>query len=121
MIAAAVILAGGLGAGLRFVVGTALQHRLATELPWGTAVVNTAGAFMLGVVVGSGGVGPGTEVAAGFLAGFTTYSTWMIECVHLWTEGRRGRRRAVINSTVLLVVGLVAAFVGFAVGGRLLG
>jgi CrcB protein len=121
MTAAVVILAGGLGAGLRYVVGTAIQHRLATELPWGTAVVNTAGAFMLGVVVGSGGVGPGTEVAAGFLAGFTTYSTWMIECVHLWAEGRSGRRRVLIDATGLLVAGLVAAFAGFALGVRLLG
>lgn len=121
MTAAAVILAGGLGAGLRFLVGTALQQRLATELPWGTAVVNTAGAFLLGLVVGSGSVGPGTEVAAGFLAGFTTYSTWMIESVQLWAEGKTGRRRAVIDVVGLVAAGMLAAFAGFAVGGRLLG
>lgn len=121
MTAAAVILAGGLGAGLRLVVGTAVQRRLATALPWGTALVNTAGAFMLGMVAGSGGVGPGAEVAMGFLAGFTTYSTWMIECVHLWVEGRSGRRRALMNMAGLLITGLLAAFAGFALGDRLLG
>jgi CrcB protein len=113
------IVAGGLGAGSRLLAGSAIQSRLRSELPWGTAAVNTLGAFALGVVAGSEVAGVAFDVAAGFIAGFTTFSTWMIETVHLWIEGSGGRRRAAVNLVGVLVAALAAAAVGVSLGGRL--
>lgn len=116
MTAVAVVVAGGIGAGVRFLAGSAIQERLRTELPWGTAVVNTFGAFALGVVAGTGFDGLATDAVVGLLAGFTTYSTWMIECVHLWLEGGDGRRRSVVNLVGLLAAGVVAVALGHLLG-----
>lgn len=107
-----VALAGGVGAGARFLAGSSIQSRLKTEFPWGTALVNIVGSLLLGVVIGADLGGIRYEAATGFLAGFTTYSTWMIETVHLWSEGRSGRRRAIVNLVGVLAWALIAAAVG---------
>lgn len=58
-------------------------------LPWGTLAVNVAGAFLLGLVVyGTAAWGRLPDVtrlavATGFLASFTTYSTFAGETVAL--------------------------------------
>lgn len=119
MTALAVVIAGGLGAGLRFWVGLAIQRRLSTDLPWPTAIVNILGGLALGVILGTGADGGAAEVGTGLLAGFTTFSTWMIEAVYLWEEGRGGRRRAIIALVGLTTVGLLAAAVGFGFGSLL--
>ena len=111
-------IAGGIGAGARFLAGSSIQSRLRTEFPWGTAVVNAVGALLLGLVVGTGADGVEADAAAGLLAGFTTYSTWMIETVHLWVEGGDGRRRAGVNLVGNLVVALAAAGAGMWLGPR---
>jgi len=116
MTTAAVILAGGLGAGLRFLTGVTVQRRLSSDLPWGTAVVNLLGAFCLGVLVGTHTSGWGFDVVAGFLAGFTTFSTWMIETVHLWAEGRAGRVPALVNLAAVAALGVLVATLGWGVG-----
>ncbi|MEX0825397.1 MAG: CrcB family protein [Acidimicrobiia bacterium] len=115
----AVIAAGGLGAGLRFIMGATIQRRLATELPWPTAIVNTLGSLALGVILGTGSHGAAVDVTTGLIAGFTTFSTWMIEAVYLWEEGRGGRHRAVIALLGPTTVGLLAAAVGFGFGSLL--
>jgi len=112
-----VAVAGGMGAGARFLGGSAVHARLGSELPWGTATVNVLGAVLLGILAGSGATGGGFDVAAGFLAGFTTFSTWMIETVHLWLEGTGGRRRAAVNAVGMLAAALAAAAVGIWAGG----
>jgi CrcB protein len=116
MITTAVILAGGLGAGARFLTGVTIQTRLRSDLPWATAVVNLVGAFCLGVLVGTHASGWGIDVAAGFLAGFTTFSTWMIETVHLWAEGRDGRVPALVNLLGLAALGVLVATLGWGIG-----
>jgi len=116
MITAAVIVAGGLGAGLRFLTAVDVQRRLSSDLPWGTAVVNLVGAFLLGVLVGTHASGWGVDIAAGFLAGFTTFSTWMIETVHLWVEGRDGRVPALVNLAALAALGVLVATLGWGIG-----
>jgi CrcB protein len=117
----AVIVAGGLGAGLRYWAGLAIQRRLATELPWPTAVVNILGGLALGIILGTGADGDAVEVSIGTLAGFTTFSTWMIEAVYLWEEGRGGGHRAVIALLGLTAFGLLAAAAGVGLGTRVAG
>lgn len=116
MTATLVIVAGAIGASLRFVVAAVVQRALRTEWPWGTAVVNGIGAFLIGLVVGSD---PGTTVATvltGGLAGFTTFSTWMVEAAALWSEGGSGHGRALIDVLAPLAAGLAMTAAGLALG-----
>lgn len=89
MIAALTIAAGGLGALARHGVRQAVQVRLSTERPFGTAAANVIGSALLGALVGAGSDQEVLRVlGTGFLGGFTTFSTWMVEAWAL-TEGRR--------------------------------
>lgn len=72
-----VAIGGFLGAIARFWIG----HRLNKgSFPYGTLLVNVGGAFLLGLLVGSGIEGNGLLLCGtGFLGAFTTFSTWMLE------------------------------------------
>lgn len=48
----AVALAGGVGAALRFVVDGVVGDLVGRRWPWGIAVVNVSGSFLLGLVTG---------------------------------------------------------------------
>ena len=92
MTVAAAMLASGLGAAARFVLAGAVQQRTGSPWPWGTTVVNVTGALLLGLASGLYASGrlaadPFTVVGVGFLGGFTTFSTWMVESVLLGEEG----------------------------------
>jgi CrcB protein len=116
MTVALVIVAGSLGAVGRFLVAGFVQRRLATEWPWGTAVVNAIGAFVIGVAVGVDASPTVTRSVAGAVAGFTTFSTWMVEAAALWVEGRGGHVRAVVDVAVPLVAGVGLTVAGLALG-----
>jgi len=91
----AMTLAGSLGAYLRWRATLLLAPR-------GTLAVNLTGAFAAGVVTGAGvGATALLIVGTGFLGGYTTFSTWMVERTYLVTS---------------VVVGLAVATAGFALG-----
>jgi CrcB protein len=116
MTTAMVIAAGAFGAMARFVMAGAVQRTLATEWPWGTALVNSIGALGIGLVTGLDIGVAATAVIAGGLAGFTTFSTWVVEAAALWAEGDGGHRRALIDVVVPLVAGLALACAGLGMG-----
>ena len=90
--------AGSLGAYLRWQAA----RRLA---PRGTLFVNLTGAFAAGVVAGAGvGTTALLIVGTGFLGGYTTFSTWMVERTYLVSS---------------IVVGVGVATAGFALGSLL--
>jgi len=113
------IVAGGLGALARYVATGGVQRRLDSTLPWGTAIVNLTGAAVLGFLVGLGALSEPTMriIALGFLGGYTTFSTWMVESILLAEEGgTTGYRAGAINTIGLFVAGITAATIGFALG-----
>lgn len=116
MTAAIVIVTGAVGAVGRYLVADLVQRRFEPDLPAGTAVVNLAGSLLLGFVVGLGVDGDALAAAAGGLAGFTTYSTWMVEVVALASEGFEGRVRGVVGLFGMMAFGLVLALAGLALG-----
>lgn len=81
----------------------------------GTLLVNLAGAFALGVLTGAD-LSPDALLVAGtgLLGAFTTFSTWVHECVGLWQDGRR--RTATGLLVAALAGGLAAAALGRVVG-----
>ena len=115
----AVALAGGLGAGLRFVVDGAVRARLGDGFPWGTWLVNLSGSFALGVVTGlvASALLPddlGLVLGTGLAGGYTTFSTASVDTVRLAQQGRYGA--ALGNGVGMLVVAVVAAAAGYALG-----
>jgi CrcB protein len=104
--------AGAFGALTRYLLGGFVQERTRTDLPTGTFVVNVMGAFLLGLVVGIDDLGSTlTLTAAGFLGGFTTFSTWMFETVSLGVPPLR--LRALFNLALTLIGGLALAAAGY--------
>ncbi len=109
------LLAGALGAWARYEAAGWVQRRAASSWPWGTAVVNLAGAVALGLLVAAQQadfVGQGwlKVMGTGFCGAFTTFSTWMVETVHLTREaGMGGIRAGLINLLGQLVAGSLAA------------
>lgn len=106
---------GGCGALARFGLTLLVADRLHPHLPLGTMAVNVSGAFLLGLLVGTGLDGDARLVlGAGALGSYTTFSTWMLETQRVGEAGKR--RVAVVNVLLSIALGLAAAYLG-----RLLG
>jgi len=107
---------GGLGAATRYLVDLGIARLTGTRFPWGVMVINVTGSLALGFVVG---MLPGAAfvVGAGFLGGYTTFSTAMIDTVALWRDGER--RASVLNAVGMLLASVAAAAAGLALGSAL--
>lgn len=115
-------LAGGLGAGTRFVVDGLVRSRLRTALPVGTMAINVTGSFLLGLVAGAviaGAAPPELQTIAGtgFLGGYTTFSTASFETVRLIQSRRTGL--ALLNGVGTAVISIGAAAAGLALSSAL--
>ena len=110
-------LAGGVGAACRMVLDGLVKERVPVPFPLGTTVINVTGSFLLGVVTGlAAALGPwAAVVGTGLLGGYTTFSTASYETVRLAQGGRW--RAAVTNGFGMLVVSLLAAWLGLWAGG----
>jgi len=109
----------GLGAGagsvLRYEISRqmgrhmSLQHRSLITI--GTFAVNLSGAFLLGIVVAYSNEGLSWSLLAdGFLGGFTTFSTFMVEGVILIKGNQKMNAMVYFIATIFL--GIVAFFLG---------
>ena len=112
-----VIVAGGLGSGARYLIGQWAVNAIGPQFPIGTVIVNLTGCFALGAVAqlaGSGMLTPEARAAvgAGFLGGFTTYSSFNQETIAMFSSGATGA--AVLNVAVTLAGGLAAGLAGAA-------
>lgn len=106
---------GGLGAVARFGVDATVTSRRRGAFPWGILVVNLSGSFVLGLLVGMAANADVLFVAGtGFLGGYTTFSTWMVQTERLGDDERW--RLMALNWIVPMVAGLAAAGVGWALG-----
>lgn len=108
---AGVMLIGGIGSVLRFLVDRTVTRRLARPFPFGTLTVNISGAALLGFL---GGLALSREAAllagTAFVGAYTTFSTWMLETQRLGEERRIWAAAA--NLVVSVVLGIAAAFLG---------
>ena len=110
-----VSLAGGVGACARFWLDRGVQRALDSwgdpaGAKLGILVVNVIGCFLAGAAVErSRGLGD-VYKRQGFLGGFTTFSTALVDAVTLWADGFRGR-------SLVLALGTWAASWGAALAG----
>jgi CrcB protein len=106
---------GGLGAVTRLTVDKAISRRTRGAFPYGTLVVNTSGALLLGFLAGlTLPAHIALVVGTGFVGSYTTFSTWMFETHRLAEE--RQLWSALGNLVVSVVLGLSAALVGQTLG-----
>lgn len=115
---AGVVIVGGIGSVLRFVIDRAVARRVARTFPFGTLIVNISGAALLGFLAGLA-LSAEAALLAGtaFVGAYTTFSTWMLETQRLGEE--RQTWAALANIVVSVVLGLAAALLGQWVGERI--
>ena len=109
-------LGGFLGANARYLLQTWATNRWGPAFPYGTSLVNASGslviAFFLTLVTGRLAVSPETRlfVAAGFLGGFTTFSSFSYETFRLFEQGGWGA--AALNMAGNLILSLAGVLLG---------
>jgi CrcB protein len=110
-----VLVMGGFGAVMRFLVDRTVSKRISRAFPYGTLVVNVSGALLLGFV---SGLALSAHLAllfgTAFVGSYTTFSTWMLETQRLAEE--RQLRPAIANIVVSLAIGVAAAAAGMWIG-----
>lgn len=111
----AVAACGGLGAATRFAIDSAVLNRMHMSFPWVTFAINISGSFALGLLTAwlSGTFAAPAWVlllGAGFLGGYTTFSTTSCDTVRLLKERRFAA--SFLNLLGTLVAGVGAAALG---------
>lgn len=111
-----IVLFGVVGVLARYMTGLLFQRAWGTSFPFGTLAVNLLGSFVIGAVyvvateakLVSDDLRLGVMV--GFLGGFTTFSSYSIESLHLLEQGRLFHSLLYFVGSPLM--GLLACFGG---------
>lgn len=112
-----VAVGGAIGAVLRHLAGVLVAFGL-RPLPEATLLVNVVASLLLGVLVGAGASdGVLDLLGLGVCGALSTYSTFALELDRL--RGRGQRTIATEYALTTLVLGLGAAFLGYAAGAAL--
>lgn len=111
-------LGGAIGTGARYLVGLWAVQWLGMGFPYGTLLVNLAGAFLIGLIQQlAASVIPETTrlfLVVGVMGGMTTYSAFTYETVRLMALGAWGK--AWVNVVVTTGLCLVLCWLGIATG-----
>ena len=112
----AVGIGGFVGSVLRFVLGGWFTRLIGAGAAWGTLLVNVIGCLVIGLVAGvlvtrDASTEARLFVMVGLLGGFTTYSSFALDTLVFLQEGLVAR--SVVYVVLQVVVGLLAAWLGF--------
>ena len=105
-----IVIAGGLGALLRYVVGRTTINLGWSALPFGTLIANLVGCFLIGylswALVHRWQVSRDVQVVVltGFLGGFTTFSAFSLETIAMFEQGSGVRAIAYVSVKVVLCI-----------------
>jgi len=115
---------GFVGSALRFTTASWVQRLLPqSALPVGTLAVNVVGCLLIGLIAGVAdhrwelSHGIWLFMVVGVLGGFTTFSAFSHEVFMLGAGGHR--LHAMIHVATHLVLGIGAAWLGYAIATRL--
>ena len=115
----AVAIGAAAGGVSRYYLSYAIQSRAGAGVPGGTLVVNVTGSFLAGFVLAytqRNGHDDIVRIAlvTGFCGAYTTFSAFAVETLRLAEQ--QGAGAAALNVAANLVIGLVAAGAGIALG-----
>ena len=107
---------GALGAIVRYLIFVLATRLFGLNFPYGTLIVNIAGALMLGILIEA--LALRWDVSAelrlfmvvGFLGAFTTFSAFSMDTVVLYERGRLDLCALYVSASIVLSVG--ALFLG---------
>jgi CrcB protein len=111
-----IMVAGAIGAWLRYAVDGVVSQRTTGLFPWGTLVINVSGSLLLGflftVFTERAMIAPWvrSSITIGLLGAYTTFSTLSLESVQLIENRVYGL--ALVNALGSLAAGMLAASVG---------
>jgi CrcB protein len=113
------ILAGGIGAGLRYAITVAVPVKK-VGFPWAIFAVNAVGSFLVGLLtalLSTALLAPelGFVLVVGFCGGFTTMSTFAVESIERLRAGHW--IVAGLNIVGSTAIGLLAVGAGYILGG----
>ena len=111
----AVMLGGAVGALARYGIYLCIDKWTETHAPVATWVANLAGCLLIGFLapylnVGSVPLQWRLFILVGFLGSFTTFSTFSLETVVLWQEGKEGL--VLLNVVGSVVCGVALVWLG---------
>ena len=116
----AIALGGAFGAVARFASSQWIYGLLGRGFPYGTLFVNFIGSFVMGflAIVLIERLAAGPELRAflliGFLGSFTTFSTFSLETINLFSSGES--LKAFVNMLVSVFVCISACWLGIILG-----
>jgi CrcB protein len=113
------LLGGASGTLLRYLVSGWAHNMVNTTFPIGTLLVNLAGSFLIGLVWGlteEQSFSPSIRVFIfiGLFGGFTTFSTFSLETMHMFREGAYWP--AIVNILVSNIGGIILVIGGLFLG-----
>lgn len=118
-ILAAVAVGGAIGSVGRYLINAVWMPAAGPHaLPWGTLTVNVAGSFLYALVFAlltqyfPHGATLRVALLAGFLGGFTTFSSFSFETIRLFQEGQPAMAIVYVLASVLSC--LLAVWLGLA-------
>ncbi|MBT2188907.1 fluoride efflux transporter CrcB [Sphingobium nicotianae] len=111
-----VLIGGGIGAVLRYLLGMASLRLIGPGYPWGTLGANVIGGFVMGLVAGflamryQGASGEQIRLffAVGILGGFTTFSSFSLETMLMLERGDALGALGYVLVSVIASVGALA-------------
>lgn len=106
-----VALGGGVGSALRYMVSVWTRKAATADFPWATFIVNILGCLLIGLLIAWLGKQQGSQqlrllLITGFCGGYTTFSAFALENVHLLQAGHYFT--AIIYTLVSIIAGILA-------------
>ncbi|WP_406699873.1 fluoride efflux transporter CrcB [Singulisphaera sp. Ch08] len=110
---------GAIGVNARHFVGIWVRNWAGHHFPWGTFLINVSGSFAIGflaMALERWLPSPRLRllIVTGFLGGYTTFSSYMMESMLLWERGEMFRACAYFVGSA--AAGLLAVIIGMAFG-----
>lgn len=118
-----VFLGGGAGSVCRYLASLLISRNITSAFPWPTLSVNLFGCLLIGLLYTlSERCSLGQEyrllLTVGLCGGFTTFSTFSNEALHLLRSGMHWQFAGYVCGSVAL--GLAGVFAGLWAGGKIL-